>query len=90
MTMKAMSSIWIYPRQIGKAVHKVISAASGYPKFEVGSEEMLGVHVIDDGRKEFSDRSFCMRTSRFVKEDGTIKWFKIWLECWCTWESLLL
>lgn len=85
-----MSLIQICPRQIGKAEHKVISAASGYPKFKAGSEEMLGVHMIDDGRKEFSDRRFCMRTSRIMKEDGTIKWFNIWLECWCTWESLLL
>lgn len=70
-------------------MHKAISTASGYPKFEVGSEEMLGVHMIDDGRKVFSDRRFCSRMSRIVKEDGTIKWFKIWLECQCTWESLL-
>lgn len=38
--------------------------------------------MIDDGRKEFSDRRFCMRTSRIMKEDGTIKWFNIWLECY--------
>ena len=87
MTMMAMSPIQICHRQIGKTVHKVIL---GYPKFEVGSEEMLGVHMVDDGRKVFSDRRFCTRMSRIVKEDGTLKWFKIWLECQCTWESLLL